>query len=247
MASCLINVTFNHEGEEWGNTWGVSVGATAQITQLDIESLGAVTALNADGTIAKGAVVSVINSILRFHEELLPPFVKITEVYLTDGVRRRAQGLLGTLNAFWVASVNAVGARNPNSSPDQYAPGSIVLQVNKNPAYYSVRRGRVFLRALLADTDVRFGGRGGVDWTSPARRDAISAVVQAAMTSSQLSEHFAGVISDNGNPSIGIPFYYGKLAPIASIGSLAGVRPIENLAVVGPVSRQMKKGRKRAA
>lgn len=247
MAAALINVTFNHEGEEWGNTWGVEVGGAFQITQADIEALGALTALNADGTINKNNAFSIINSILRFHEALLPPFVKITEVYLTDGIRRRAQGLLGSVNAFWVATVNASGTRNPNSSPDQYAPGSIALQVNKNPAFFSVRRGRVFLRALLADTDVRFGGRGGVDWTSPTRRDAISAVVQDALTTSQLAAHFIGAINVNGLPSIGIPFYYGKLAPIAAVGSLSGIHPMENLAVVGPVSRQMKKGRKRAA
>lgn len=246
MAYGLLNLTFNHEGEEWGNTWGFTVGEGLALGPDDLDNLGCRTALSDDGMVSQDPFrISLVKSVMRFHQLLLPPFVQMTEAYVTDGIKQSRNDLMGRPNIFWAQSLTDTGRNGLSQGPEIYAPGTVTLQVNKNPISYGVRKGRSFLRALLLDSDVKLGGRGGIAWTSATARQLVIDKVTNAIDASEMRNFFA-TAEGGSEPMLGIPSYIqrppGNLFPEA----LTGMRAIDGLAIIGPVNRQMKSGRRRA-
>jgi hypothetical protein len=237
MAYGLINIQKTLAGEDWINTYGLMSdgSALAPITGTDIPNINQqpVTDATTDpnsGTYAGGT--SLVHAILGFERLMHSKDVEFTQVYITDG-----QDNSGNVNnVFQVVDTSFAGLETSITASD-VAPGSITLQVNRNPVGYSQRRGRIFLRACMKQTWIGIGSNRLVDFATPSDRTDTESRLATAITSSLLDSFMAGG-SQVTSMALAIPSYN------ALTGALDGGVIIESLVVRNIVSRQVKRGRK---
>ena len=246
MGTAILVVTKEMDGQEWGNTYGISVGSDdGPASSADIEAI--VSTNPADGLIgtttnpsdpAFAGADSIIAAILGFERMLHFPEVNFTRLNLSDATTP------GTpTGPFWSQAISFTGVNGIGSpiADEAIAPLSICLLVNRNSNLIGVRPGRLYLRAVLGDANVRPGSRVGVTWASSVVQTDISANVMTAVGDSSLDAYMS-------NPSGPLP---GIFLAIPSFDVVDGEEVIVTSAAISsltankPVSRQLTRGRRR--
>lgn len=245
MGIGLITVQKEYQGEQWINTHAFSTGAPTALDDSDIAEIGWETAsadwnAHTGGTGFTAGTEGLVGCILAFERNMHYTGILINKIYVSDG----KQEDIADPNTFAVATVSLPGLRTMGGTAEEMIlPGSIALQINRQPAGYSARQGRLFMRGVLQDSQVRFASRGGVDFTTSAIRDGNNVFVNLTINQSGLSRYFSGGALP---VQYCIPHYQKKEDdPAGKGGKLIGVTQVAKLVMVGPVSRQMKRGRKR--
>lgn len=245
MAYGLVIIEKEHLGETWSNTHAFDTGGTPGLGDDDLIAIGMdliVTGLELylGGVGYDAAVAKLLSALIAFERKMHFQAINFTKLYVTDG---KINTPLDP-NSFAVATLAFTGQRAAGD-PDAIMPGNVTFQVNRVPAGFSARQGRMYMRGVLGDADVRFAGRGGVAWTSAAANVSYNSVLQGAVTESGLNRYFGAGVD---GVQYCIPQYAREAIPeVQRIGQLNGVTPIGGLVGLGPASRQMKRGRKRAA
>jgi hypothetical protein len=247
MSYGLIIVQKELQGETWVNTHAFDTGGVPGLGDDDMIAIGMDLILTGlelylGGTGFEAATAKLISAIIAFERYIHLAPINFKSVYVTDGKITT----IGDPNTFAVAALSFQGTSTMFGGPDEtIVPGNVAYQVNRVPAGFSARQGRMFLRGTLTDNAVRFAGRGGVDFTTAVFHDAANARVQSAVAASGLDRFFGagqdGVV-------YGIPQYARTaITGVQREGQLIGINPVGSLVGMNPVSRQMKRGKKRAA
>lgn len=241
MATGLIIIEKEVNGETWVNTHGFLTngnGAT-ELLDADLDAVGADNAVDSLGQINLNST-SLLQSLLTFERLMVASWVRFKSVYITDAKDNQQQ----PQNSFYVATLNFSGNSTRHNVPQEaYAPGGITLQVNRNPAGYNRRRGRMFLRGVLLDEEIKFGSRNMLDWASEAPRLNVQTYITGAVTSSGLSDFLTEDVELADPVLYAIPQYEKVNTPGADGEIINGIA-VKSLAVVGPTLRQVKRGRK---
>lgn len=238
MSYGLIISEKQYLGEKWVNTYGFITNDTSAlpISGSDIElitaNLGAFTDgdTDPDGTGYEGGN-SIIAAIIGFERIMHAEFIEFTQIYVSDGQRNEGGGL----QVFAVFDTSYNGLRS--GEDDQYAPGNVTLQVNRNPRGFSARRGRLFYRGVLLAGDVAFGASRLVDFENTAARQKYENLVADALANSLLDQYLQGG-SQQGQQDLAIPSYD------PNTSEMTGANPMSSLTVRNVVSRQVKRGRR---
>ena len=248
MSTGLLTVTKSAAGEEWANTYGISVGSdNGALTLADLE--GIIATNPADGFTDENTQAatpeyeggtSILAAILGFERQLHYSAVQIVRLTINDG------STPGTPTGnFWSQAINLAGNKDGGSPVDAalVAPLSIALLVNRNPAGLSIRPGRVYYRGCLLDTDVRPGSRVGVTWRDDGIATSVRNFVTGAVTAAELDSYFASPSTTLPAIYVSIP-HYDDTDP--DVGQVISGSPVTSFSANKPVSRQLTRGRRRA-
>jgi hypothetical protein len=246
MGSGVIVIKKEVDGEEWENTYPFSVVGPGNLSNLDLVAIGAEESFTPENTNYSDAgydpeAVPMLQAVLAFERAMHYTPIRFKSVYVTDHLENSAPTDLNT-NTFFVQplSFNGLG---PAAQGD-LAPGNTPLMLTRVPAVFSRRSGRIYMRGVLLLSQVRFAGKGLVDWSSDAARLNMVTAVQTASTNSGLTRYFSG---GGGVGETGIGQYIRGIAiPPSDVGDIYNVTPIREFRVDAPVSRQVKRGKKRA-
>ena len=247
MSTGILTVTKNVEGQEWVNTYGLSVGSsTGPLDLADLEALvGTNPALGfTDATTkptdpAYAGTTSVIAAILGFERELHYSAVNFSHLNVSDATTPGA-----STGPFWSTAINLTGLRDAGSGAPiaTVAPLNVACLVNRNAASLSVKPGRIYFRAILLDTQIKPGSRVGVTWTDASAQAALSTALQQAMTDSFIIDYFA-------SPSAPLPDIYISIPHFSetegSEGAVVSGSGVSSFSMNKPVSRQLTRGRRR--
>lgn len=229
-------------GEIWSNTWGVGfdIGQVGGLDEASLIALGALIPFtDATTNIGNGGYqgsTHLFHAILGFERQLYPTFVNFARIYVSDGRRNSI-----TAEPLYLSvPLDFQGLRSV--SQDATIPGGLTLMVNRIPGQLGVRRGRLYLRSVLGDGDVRFAGNRLVDWTNATVRTAAETLVAGAIANSFLDNFFVSEPNPTEQQYLCIPQF--ETEGINS-GTILDVSPVSGLTVVRPVLRQVQRGRRR--
>lgn len=238
---CLVEKT--KDNETWVNTYAITWGedfenpaspsevatvfgyGTINWNDSDVTDSNAGTAYLGNG--------NILAAIVGFERQLHMAPIAITNLYLTDGIKNTS--------TFATSPVSLACFGQPAGDEGSIMPGNVTLQVNRVPGSFSQRTGRLFYRGVLDDTHVAFSGVGGIAWSNDVVRELWSEGMQDLLDTTSLRSWFYQV--PVGMATLSIPQYW----PIDSefAGNLNRCVPIGNLVAHAPVSRQVKKGKRR--
>lgn len=248
MGIGLLVIKTSAAGEEWSNTWGIGVGGEqlGELTASDIDELRADIDFTIPGNTDAIAATnrgesSPIAALIAFHRLVTATPATITGVYLSDG---KEQPNSSTSNVYWSQALNLQCLRDVSGPAETRMPLSIAWLVNRNPEGYGVKPGRVYLRHVLTDGNVKPGTRDGVEWESVAVSSGFSALLNQAVTDSELALWLGASVSPTAS-YVGLPRY--APAGTSSEGNLIFMNRIQSLSSHNPVSRQLTRGRRRKA
>lgn len=246
MGLGLVIIEKTYNGESWSNTHAFSTGEETELDDADLNAIGfpLVQSGGTDDFGGQGALPSTatfLQAIITFERLLHWNDISFTKVYVTDG--KIAD--LALTNTFAVAAINFGGLASVGTvDPNTIMPGNVALQINRAPFNYSNRQGRMLLRGCLLDNEVRFANRGGVAWTNSEAAAVVQNRVDVAFGNSNIAG-FMGA-STTSTVRFCIPKYStSNVLGGARKGQLISAVPIGGLTLVGPVSRQMKRGKKK--
>ena len=247
MGNGVIVIKKQFQGEEWVNTHPFSVNGDGSLTNDDLVAIGMDRDLSNAGTtpgnIAFGdgvGPVPLLYAVLGWERLMHFDQIQFTAVYVTDKLENSAVTDLGA-NTFAVKPLGFNGLRGTAAS---IAPGNITAMVNRVPAVFSRRAGRMYLRGCLYMQAVAFLGRGLLGWANNDARNDFETLLTNSVNSSGLNAFFQGGL---GLGEVGIGRYRrGLQVPPLDEGDLYEVVQIEGLRSMGPVSRQVKRGRARS-
>lgn len=246
MPAALVIIQKSYQGDDWENTHCVGIGPdyTGEPSDVFLSTIGCGSTLDATTT-GGTAPTNFLQRLLRFERGMHKTAVTITKVYVTDGKRNR----LGNTEYFTQILSLACLDTAP-TPPDEIAPGSITVMVNRNPAGYSHRPGRMFFRGMLRESDITFGGPKLVTWQNSTQQAAFSTTLAAVVGSggSNLASHFNGGTNVAGGVYC-IPHYKRTVPTPAKPndeGSLIDAYPVASLSNGGVAARQAKRGRRRS-
>lgn len=247
MGTGIVIIRKQLEGQEWDNTWGVTVGPTSGVMTLaDLESLVGtlpVAGLTDETTYhdnpGYGGATSIIAAILSFERAMHYQNVVFTHVAINDGPTPGDD-----TGVFWSQAVNFNGKREGGTSIPSVsiAPLNVALLINRNPAALSVKPGRLYLRAVLRDIDIKPGSRVGVTWENSTQSADVTTSFNAIVTASLITTYMASPSTEMPSIHLAVP-HYSKIP--AEKRKVVSGSPIGSLSVGAPVSRQMTRGRRR--
>lgn len=242
MGIGIVTITKSYNSEEWSNNYGVICNDedAAQLTISDLTTIGVGQFFGdeetnpASGTEFLGATY-LLHSLIAFERTLHCSPIQFVRCDVSDGKKGG--------EVFASIPLSFAGLVDIGTMPEaNIAPGNVALLVNKTPMALAVRSGRSFYRGVLTDTSVRFAGRGGVDWTDDTYRTTYRENMDGSIAASEILAYLgAGALIET--QALGIPQY----APLDATvpGDLVRVNAMSYFAVQKPVSRQMKRGKKR--
>lgn len=245
MGIALVTVTMRVDGEEFSNTHAVAAngGYDTPIDEGELNSIGA-SASFLDGATDPTNVADylgatyLLQAIVGFQRLLAGPWVQFVRLYVTDGRRNDGGNVV-----FFTTALSGAGLRDVGLSDEtDAAPGNVVLQVTRQPTGLSARVGRLQLRGVLLDVEVRLGGPKLVDFTSDATRTLISLLLTDALNTSELAEYLAGGSQAVEGSEYALPSYGAADTPMEN--QLVLVRPVRRMLVAGVRSRQVSRGRR---
>lgn len=245
MGFALITVTMRSDGEEYSNTHAVASngGYTQPIDEGELVSIGANLSFTDTSTDPSAGGLyfgesALLHAVVGFQRLLAGPWVEFVRLYVTDGRRNDGGSTVFFTTALAGAGLRDVGLADATNA----APGNVVLQVTRQPTGLSARVGRLQLRGVLLDTEVRLGGPKLVDFTSGATRDALGTLVSASLTTSFLDLYLSGGSQAVEGQEYALPSYGPRGS--ATENQIVLVRPVRRLLVSGVRSRQVAKGRR---
>lgn len=244
MSIALVTITKALAGQVWENTHVIGLGGdlTSTPSDADLTTWGAASSITS-GTTSGGAGVNLIQRIVNFERLLHTTYVTVTGVYLTDGKRNR----LGNTE-YWTTLTSLPCLLAGPAAQSSLAPGSISCVVNRNPAGFSHRPGRLFVRGMLADSDVVFSTNRLVDFTDATTRSAVAANVAAAVSGSGITTHLSGGSNiANGSYCIG-HYHHTKVPPPPPNleGQLESASVVASIGLGLVTTRQGTRGRRRS-
>jgi hypothetical protein len=226
------------DGEEFSNTYAFQYeSGLAQLGPADLTAIGAETEItDVNTTPSLTDAPFLLHRLIGFDRLLTHTSVTYLEVYVTDGTRNETD----PGNVFFTAPLDFLGLWS-SANP---APGSITLLIQRVPAGFSARKGRLFMRGSLDESEIRFGGDALVTWQTPGTRTTVITRVNNAVSESELNLHFNDEFGGPG-PVLVIPHFDEVALPDNKIGrNLVSGTPIARLTAYRPNARQVKKGRK---
>lgn len=247
MSTGLVTITKSMDGQEWSNTYGISVGSDdGALTLADLEgivatnpSAGLTPATTYVDDPAWAGATSIIAALIGFERVLHYSPVTFTRVNISDGATP------GTpTGTFWSQNLNLTGMRD-NGGPvaaDAVAPLNVAFLVNRNPAALSIKPGRLYYRACLLDLQVRPGSRVGVTWRADTDASAMVAYLALAVSSADLGAYMASPVTTLPTIYLSIPHIS---QGIGTEGQVTSGSPVSSFSVNKPVSRQLTRGRRR--
>lgn len=246
MGGALVIVNKEAGGEQFSNTHALYTGDPAVIpSDANLTAWGAGSDLGDVATNGSLAAENPLQAIVTFERLMHYDDVNFLSIYVTDGKRNRILGL-NQPNAYFTAALSGKGLVGGTEAAETVVPGNITWQINRNPTGFSARKGRLFLRLCIADSDVKFGGPKLLVWTATTSADGFRTRLSNGLVTSNLSSYFVG--GANAATAIyGIPHYRTFAGPGTALGELETVIGCASMASVGPAARQVKRGRKRAA
>lgn len=238
MGIGLIVIKKAVDGEEFSNTYGFShESGLAQLGPADLNAVGAATEItDTNTTPSLTDAPFLLHRLIGFDRLLTHTSVTYTEVYITDGTRNETD----PGNVFFTAPLDFVGLW---SSPNP-VPGPIALLIQRVPFGFSARKGRLYMRTALDESEIRLGGDQLITWQTPGTRTTVINRVNSAVSTSELNLHFEDGFGGN-DPRLVIPQFEEVALPNGKTGrNLVGGTPIVRLTAYRPNARQVKKGRK---
>lgn len=239
MGYGLIVLKKQLDGEEFSNTYAFyNPTTTASLVPEDLFAIGADVEVDDAGTDPSGDPVAafLLHRVIAFDRLVTHNTVSYTEVYITDGTRNSQD----PSNVFFTSALDFLGlwtSANPIA-------GAITLLVQRAPAGFSSRKGRLYLRGALDESEVRFGGNRLVTWQTPGTRTTVINRINSAVATSGLNTHFADDFGTVG-PQIVIPHYDEISLPDEKTGrNLIGGTPVARFVAYRPNARQVQAGRK---
>jgi hypothetical protein len=250
MGAGIVIVEKDVDGELWTNSYAFStVEDWGMLTEADLTLIGMGSPVNdantnpATSTSYNGATAPLVNSIIAFEREMLPSFVTVSKVYVSDGRKNSTLTDIGGLGSmFAVQALSLSGIRTSYTAADM-CPLNISMRLVRVPAGFGIKESSVWYRAILRESEVKLAGRGGIAWTSDSDRAVVQSLVTGSL-SAGLSKFFG-----DGYESVftGIGHYWGSLAiPPTDPGDINTVSKLSTLVLSTPASRQVKRGRKRS-
>lgn len=238
MGHGLIIIKKDLDGEEFSNTYGFFYeSGLTQLGPADLVAVGAETPItDTNTTPSLTDAPNLLHRLIGFDRLLSHVNVQYREVYITDGTRNATD----PGNVFFTAPLDFLGLWS-SANP---VPGAITLMIQRVPSGFSARKGRLYMRAALDESEVRLGGDKMITWQTPGTRTTVVNRVNIAVTESELNLHFADEFGGPG-PTLTIPNFEEVPLPNGKIGrNLIGGTPIARLTAHAPTARQVKKGRK---
>lgn len=251
MGIGLIVIDKSFQGETWSNTYAFSVGNpplnVGTLSQTDLFDIGATQPFTFDNTDPRPPSAPdylggdfLLHSLVGFERLLYSPDITIDRVYVTDGRENPSTG--GALYA--AIPTQLVGLANENVA--EILPGSVTLLLNRVPATLGQRPGRLYLRGMLSEGAVSFGGNKLVRFANATARQVVNNIIFTSQLNSEVGNYF--VNGSSNNVRLGIAKYASALNTTQPItNDLIAIAPISGFSVVGPVARQVTKGRRRPA
>lgn len=239
MGFGLIVLKKELDGEEFSNTYAFNgTDGTTNLGAPDLFAVGAdVEITDANTSTDPGPVAAFfLHRVIAFDRMLTHISVNYTEVYITDGTRNETD----PGNTFFTAALDFLGLWS-SAAP---VPGNVTLLVQRVPAGFNARKGRLYLRAALDESEIRLGGRRMLTWQTPGTRTTVINRVNAAVAASGLTNHMADGFGGN-FPQFVIPHYEEVALPDDKTGrNLVGGTQIARLTAAQPNARQVQAGRK---
>lgn len=239
MGYGLIVLKKELDGEEFSNTYAFNgAEGLAQLGPADLFAIGAdVEITDANTSTTPGPVAAFfLHRVIAFDRLLTHQSVNYTEVYITDGTRNETD----PGNTFFTAALDFLGLWS-SANP---VPGNVTLLIQRVPAGFNARKGRLYMRAALDESEVRLGGKRLLTWQTPGSRTTVVTRVNNAVASSGLQNHMADGFGGN-FPQFVIPHYDEIALPDDKTGrNLIGGTQIARLTAAQPNARQVQAGRK---
>jgi len=247
MTTGILTVTKVSEGQEWANTYGISVGdSTGPLNLADLVAItdtnpaaGFTSANTEPANAAFAGGTSIIAAILGFERLIHYHTVFITRLNLSDS------STPGTATGpFWSGSVNLQCIKDAAAfvDDDAIAPLNCALLVNRNSGLPSVRPGRLYYRAAMLDATVKPGSKVGITWRNTSDANVYSTFILDSQGNSNLDNYMSTSIGPLPPIFLSIPHMTPGGGDDAVIVSAAAV---STLNVNKPVSRQLTRGRRR--
>lgn len=246
MAVALVVVHKTLGGHRWSNTHAIQIGVdgTSAPTDADLLTAGAGSTLTDANTNA--SPTNIIQSIIAFERLMHLADVVFTDVLITDGKRPTATGgreyaTLSIPNLLGLQGGLAAGGAT-------LSPGNVVLLVHRNVVGFGHKPGRMQLRGVLTDANVAIGGQRMLTWTDAATATAFNNILATAQAKLQPSFNIAAPTATSVQyvlPVYETPKQHLLDGGTIPVGQLKGSIPISGFSVVGPVGRQVPRGRKR--
>jgi hypothetical protein len=237
-------------GHTWSNTHAVIIGGTqpGPPAGADLQAIGADQPFTSANTGSTPAAF-FLHRLLAFERFLHGPDVTFTQLYITDGLRN----ILNAANTVYasIALPGLVGT-NPRTTSGgantTLEVGGVTLMLHRNPVGFSVKPGRMYLRGALDEASAGVGGPKMIQWQTGGTAQADWTGYVTTALGYGLIQHLHGGTAA-ATAEYGIPHYQPQRLATASIpkGSLTFVYGCSGISIVGPVLRQVARGRKRTA
>lgn len=249
MASMLVIVEKEVSGEMFANTHCVITNAApnAAVVDNDLLLIGANGSFTSTDTDGSAAAEGFLQAVLAFERLMMYPIVTFKNLYVTDGKRNFTSSGAPVANHFFTTALDFAGLSTKQAPAGDLSlsvnPGAITWQVNRNPMGFSNRKGRMFFRSALLEAETRIAGPKLVDWSNTSVRDIAAAWLVTQVGVSNLDDY----IKDGASVATvqyAIPHYQRVTAGAIREGELIGATPVQGFTSVGPVLRQVKRGRK---
>lgn len=240
MSFGLLIIKKRLDGEEFSNTYGIAItepGFDDTLTPEALEAFGATQPVTDGNTDTAGIIAPyILHRTIAFDRALTHTSVEYIEAYITDGTRNATD----TSNVFYTTALDFLGKWS-SANP---VPGLVTLLIQRIPNGFSSRKGRLYLRAALDESEVRLGGDALITWQTAGTRTTVISRVNTAVGASELDQHLGGAEGQT-DPYLVIPHFEEVTLPDNKVGrNLIGGTPILRLLAYRPNGRQVKKGRK---
>lgn len=248
VALCVIHKKYG--GHTWSNTHAVQIGATASgmPTPVDLSNIGAGQAITDANTTTNPP--NFLAALLAFERLLHYGDVQFTDLYITDGRRPQATG---ETNIYFTQTLGFAGLSSEGGVPAPHTvaaalmAGSITWLIHRNIVGMGHKPGRMFVRGAISENAVSMNGPTLVAWDPAANGPAYQTYLQGTAMPMLAPYLFGGAQAATAQYSV--PIYAPKKnTPVGwKAGELMSTIPVISFDSVGPVSRQVKRGKRRKA
>lgn len=233
-------------GHKWSNTHAIQIGADsgAAPTSADLITAGAGTAFTTANT--SGTPPDILHAIVAAERALMYPDVTITDILVTDGKRNTGPS---PSTIYASISMNLACVMTGTVAGNALVPGAVDALIHRNVVGFGHKPGRLFLRGSILNTQVVSTGPRMIAWLNNTAPTALTSAMPVA--SGFLAPYFYGGASASTAMYV-LPLYltpkqFAAAPGTVKVGTLYGVVPISSWALVGPVVRQVPRGRKKKA
>lgn len=241
---CVVEKVF--EGEAFSNTYALQNGDfnSAPLNNADLTAFVGTATAGFGGDETNPEIgeylgeTSALACILGFDRLMTSGNVAYTRLYVSDG---KTPGV--PTGAFATFPLSFFGLAMPGAGPETIAPLNIALQINRLPASFSQRAGRIQFRAALVRTELEPFGRDGVTLSTAGQLAALGRFQNAYDTSFIFPE-----LLDPTNYSIAPRLVIPKYAPVGdpNEGAIVASGGCGGFSLGDAVGRQVQRGRRRS-